>query len=416
MADNIVLKTFAGQLIEPKHDALIYQVAIRADGMIYGGGVTQVNSTTLHVAGGFGLVQGREFEMYDTDLTIPLQSAGTTQGCVMVRIDLSNTEEPITLEVIIGRTTPRKDDNFNIVDGVWEMVLATFSVSTTSVSNLQEAFTFLPGYADLLVSKTNNAFYHVNSSGAILQFFKNGGGTESVELAEMTGAGSSQAGVAGLVPAPAAGSQTKYLKGDGTWANLPVMVGAALGLDGEAGIVPMPPSGDAWRFLSASGEWLRIGSMRGATAEYAGDEGIVPTPAAGSQGKFLRGDATWSTPPNATQSAAGYLSAADKKKLDNLCLIKSVNIEVTPNPTISAKSAKRILTDWDPRTHSPTTSTTTYLASTDTLIGASFEYASESKLYCSNVSVGASKLTLDLFNPTDADITITTLRMMLFYR
>lgn len=34
----------------------------------------------------------------------------------------------------------------------------------------------------------------------------------------MTGASSSAAGAAGLVPAPAAGDQDKYLKGDGTWA------------------------------------------------------------------------------------------------------------------------------------------------------------------------------------------------------
>lgn len=35
---------------------------------------------------------------------------------------------------------------------------------------------------------------------------------------EMTGAGASSAGKAGLVPAPATGDQAKYLKGDGTWA------------------------------------------------------------------------------------------------------------------------------------------------------------------------------------------------------
>lgn len=38
---------------------------------------------------------------------------------------------------------------------------------------------------------------------------------------DMTGATSSTAGTHGLVPAPAAGDQTKYLKGDGTWANTP---------------------------------------------------------------------------------------------------------------------------------------------------------------------------------------------------
>lgn len=36
----------------------------------------------------------------------------------------------------------------------------------------------------------------------------------------MGGAAASQAGTAGLVPAPASGAQTKYLRGDGTWADI----------------------------------------------------------------------------------------------------------------------------------------------------------------------------------------------------
>lgn len=41
---------------------------------------------------------------------------------------------------------------------------------------------------------------------------------ETTVTADMTGATSSAAGTHGLVPAPAAGSQAKFLRGDGTWA------------------------------------------------------------------------------------------------------------------------------------------------------------------------------------------------------
>lgn len=73
--------------------------------------------------------------------------------------------------------------------------------------------------------------------------------------------------------------------------------------------------------------------MTAASASAAGKAGLVPAPAAGAQGKYLRGDGTWQTPPDtnttysaATQSAAGLMSAADKKKLDGV----ATGANVTP--------------------------------------------------------------------------------------
>lgn len=62
-------------------------------------------------------------------------------------------------------------------------------------------------------------------------------------------------------------------------------------------------------------------AFKGATSSAAGGSGLVPAPAAGKQGQYLCGDGTWSTPTNttyndATQSAHGLMTAADKKKLD----------------------------------------------------------------------------------------------------
>lgn len=87
----------------------------------------------------------------------------------------------------------------------------------------------------------------------------------------MGAASASAAGKAGLVPAPAAGAQAKYLRGDGTWQT--------------------PPN-------------TTYSNMRGATSSAAGSAGLVPAPAAGKQASFLRGDGTWVVPTNTTYAKA----------------------------------------------------------------------------------------------------------------
>jgi hypothetical protein len=91
----------------------------------------------------------------------------------------------------------------------------------------------------------------------------------------MGAATASVAGSAGLVPAPAAGAQAKYLRGDGTWQT--------------------PPN-------------TTYSNMGGATSSAAGSAGLVPAPAAGKQTSFLRGDGTWVVPTNTTYAKASTTS------------------------------------------------------------------------------------------------------------
>lgn len=67
------------------------------------------------------------------------------------------------------------------------------------------------------------------------------------------------------------------------------------------------------------------GNMSGATTSAAGKAGLVPAPAIGANNRYLRSDGAWAVPPDnnttysvATQSVNGLMSAADKKKLDDL--------------------------------------------------------------------------------------------------
>lgn len=175
----------------------------------------------------------------------------------------------------------------------------------------------------------------------------------------MEAASASAAGKAGLVPAPAAGAQGKYLRGDGTWQTPPnttyakantstlglVMIGYAengknypVELDGSGKMfvnVPWTDTNTTYGVVGANGSTglVKNGStvtnasgytacpivsgvpyykdtnttyanMKAATASAAGAAGLVPAPAAGQQTSFLRGDGTWVVPTNTTYGLA----------------------------------------------------------------------------------------------------------------
>lgn len=175
----------------------------------------------------------------------------------------------------------------------------------------------------------------------------------------MGAATSSAAGKAGLVPAPAAGKQASFLRGDGTWvvptnttyakANTStlglVMIGYAengknypVELDSSGKMyvnVPWTDTNTTYGVVGANGSTglVKNGStvtsasgytacpivggipyykdtnttyanMKAATASEAGAAGLVPAPAAGKQASFLRGDGTWVVPTNTTYGLA----------------------------------------------------------------------------------------------------------------
>ena len=115
----------------------------------------------------------------------------------------------------------------------------------------------------ILVSDVKDAIKSITREGTTFTYTCLDGSTGTFtqkEYPNMTAATADTAGGAGLVPAPEAGKQTSFLRGDGTWV--------------------VPTNTTYSKFTKA-------------TADAAGSTGLVPAPAAGAQTKFLRGDATW---------------------------------------------------------------------------------------------------------------------------
>ena len=122
----------------------------------------------------------------------------------------------------------------------------------------------------------------------------------------MGGASSGLAGSAGLVPAPTAGSQGKFLRGDGSWASIDqasysAFKGATQTSVGVIGLVPAPAAGSQNMFLRGDGTWgnppkANFPVFSGATTTADGAAGLVTAPKVANRLQFLRGDGTWATP------------------------------------------------------------------------------------------------------------------------
>lgn len=123
----------------------------------------------------------------------------------------------------------------------------------------------------------------------------------STTLKAMTGATSSAAGAIGGVPAPAAGAQGKYLRGDGTWQT---------------------PTNTTYS------------NMGGASSSAAGKAGLVPAPAAGNNDDFLRGDGKWGKPTSVSGNAGTATKLATARTIrTNLASTSTASFDGSANVT-----------------------------------------------------------------------------------
>lgn len=147
---GIKLVTFYASTVTPQDDALVYETALSGSGMIYGGTVTIKSANVLHVASGHGALCGRKFTIEETDVPVVLASTGTLLGRIYIHMDLSDTDEPISLEVETGSSLAPviQQQDVNIIDGVYEINLATFDVDTATISNLENVAPFIDSIPD----------------------------------------------------------------------------------------------------------------------------------------------------------------------------------------------------------------------------------------------------------------------------
>lgn len=162
---TIDLITYDQKMVTPKDDALIHQFGI-SNGVLYGCDVTLADSNTLHITGGQGVIYGRQWEITEGDITVTLPASGSLKGRLYVKIDLSNTTNPIELLVQTDVTLPdlTDDDQINVNNSVSELELYTFDVSSLTISNLVKTVETVADGDHAAVVQMQNDISQLNSN------------------------------------------------------------------------------------------------------------------------------------------------------------------------------------------------------------------------------------------------------------
>lgn len=151
-------------------------------------------------------------------------------------------------------------------------------------------------------------------NGNLLSGNKSAGDLGLASNAPMTGASSGSAGAKGLVPAPAAGDQGKFLRGDGTWQN---ETDTLTGLTDTN--ISSPTDGQVLKYDNATGKWVNGNGGGGGSSTLAGLSDVdLSTPTDqqpltydNASGKWVNGG-TIPTANGGTGNADGYVRAGQK--------------------------------------------------------------------------------------------------------
>lgn len=144
----ITLKQYDGSLVAPADDAALYAHLDSRAGVIAGCEIAHLGANQISIAAGYGLICGRVFEIEAETILAELAASGTQSGRLLVQINLANASAPISFVTQAATSLPELvQEDLNAGGTTYQLVLATYTVTTTAISNLA-AVPAIPGAFD----------------------------------------------------------------------------------------------------------------------------------------------------------------------------------------------------------------------------------------------------------------------------
>lgn len=137
--EHIELVDYAGGMLTAQRHAIVTSAVVNGMGIYHGCVATIANSNTIHLSAGYVTIYGRMIEVMSHDYPVTLASSGTLKGRLYCVLDLGNTDEPCDIMIETGSTLSDlpDDPSMNYNNGKSAFEIATFTVGTSSISNLK---------------------------------------------------------------------------------------------------------------------------------------------------------------------------------------------------------------------------------------------------------------------------------------
>lgn len=248
-------------------------------------------------------------------------TAITSDIKVRQALDTSNKNYPLLFSYAETSSTTTNIDNTSrrnnsiYVNPSTGTVTATNFVGKINNHTVNADVPSNPVFTDTTYTLLSGPTYDANNTAQIVTLRPSSGTDTTATIAAMTGASSSAAGKAGLVPKPAAGDQSKFLRADGTWVvptNTDTKVTQSISSDTTGKTYPLIFSYYEVGSTTTTAQTVsrkdtiyatpKDGSIT-ATNFIGNINGFAfPAAASGDSAKYLRGDGTWATPTAFTRS------------------------------------------------------------------------------------------------------------------
>ena len=136
MSTKVIRAT--GSNVSPAEDARLYRQMFPDDGLFQDITITSLGSNQVSIPGMYGIMEGRDFTTDPMTLNVDLPNAEGS-GYIIVRFD-TTTDEVIEVKSELAPYTVTYED-INASGTVCEMIIATYTASTTQVTGITMVYT-----------------------------------------------------------------------------------------------------------------------------------------------------------------------------------------------------------------------------------------------------------------------------------